>query len=203
MTAVANLPAYQDAELDTMADTVAHWGDIVAKALTSDAGRLRLRIDIRQRLQLGTLETLKVIEAAEQKHGDADLALRELGAEMLDRGEMPDATLRAYLVRALVRAPVTYRPGHNLADTWLRNIGIAVMVSLALAPWPHLRANRNRASKRRPSASTLVALALARHGHPLTEWQVERIYRDHNKLAERLAATIGPLTTLANGSSIQ
>jgi hypothetical protein len=186
---MTKLPRLAQAEIDTMVDTVVHWVELIDRLLTSEAGRLRLRIDIRERLKQGTIETLKVIAAAEQGHQDADLALRELGAEMLDRGEMPDATLRAYLVKALVMAPVTYHPGHNLADTWLRDIGIAVMVTLAGEHWPFLKPTRNPATKR-PSRSTIVALALTKRGYPLTEWQVGRIYGNHHKLAARLSASI-------------
>jgi hypothetical protein len=183
------LPMLVESEIDTMVDTVAHWVDVVGAMLTSDAGHLLLRNHIRKTLREGAIETLKVIAAAEQGHRDADLALRELGAEMLDRGEMPNATLRSYLVKALVMAPVSYPPGRNIADTWLRDIGIAVMVSLAKMHWPHLRPTRNRASKR-PSHSTIVALALSKRGYSLTEWQVGRIFGNHNKLAGRLSASM-------------
>jgi hypothetical protein len=183
------LPTLPQGEIDTMVDTVTCWVDRVAAALTSEFGHRLLRNDIRGRLQAGTIETLKLIAAAEQGHQDADLALREFGAEMLDRGEMPDATLRAYLVKALVAAPVTYPPGRNIADTWIRDIAISVLVALAMMHWPHLKATRNRASKRF-SISTIAALALTKRGHPLSEWQVGRIHGEHNKLAGRLSASI-------------
>jgi|SoiMethySBSTD1v2_1073268.scaffolds.fasta_scaffold1049621_1 hypothetical protein len=185
-----NLPTLIEAETDTMVNTVAHWVDVVDAMLTSDAGHLLLRNHLRRMLREGVIETLKVVTAAEQGHQDADLALRELGAEMLDRGEMPNATLRSYLVKALVTAPVRYPPGRNIADTWVRDIGIAVMVAMVMAHWPHLKATRNRAAKR-PSASTIVALALSKRGFSLTEWQVERIHGNHNRLAGRVSASIG------------
>jgi hypothetical protein len=184
------LPTLIEAEIDMMVDTVAHWVDVVGAMLTSDAGHLLLRNHPRKMLREGVVETLKVVTAAEQGHQDADLALRELGAEMLDCGEMPNATLRSYLVKALVTAPVRYPQGRNIADTWVRDIGIAIMVSLALIQWPYLKATRNPASKR-PSASTIVALALSKRGHILTEWQVGRIHGNHNKLAARLSASMG------------
>ena len=136
---MTNLPTLIEAEIDTMVDTVAHWVDHVGAVLTSDAGHLLLRNQIRKMLREGAIETLKVVTAAEQGHQDADLALRELGAEMLDRGEMPNATLRSYLVKALVTAPVPYPPGRNIADTWVRDIGIAVMVAMVMMHWPYLR----------------------------------------------------------------
>ena len=186
------LPTLIEAEIDMMVDTVAHWVDVVGAMLTSDAGHLLLRNHLRKMLREGVIETLKVVTAAEQGHQDADLALRELGAEMLDCGGMPNATLRSYLVKALVTAPVTYPQGRNLADTWVRDIGIAIMVSMALMQWPSYlkKATRNPATKR-PSASTIVALGLRKRGHILTEWQVGRIHGNHNKLAARLSASMG------------
>ena len=188
---MTNLPTLIEAEIDTMVDTVAHWVDHVGAVLTSDAGHLVLRNQMRRMLREGTLETLKVVTAAEQGHQDADLALRELGAEMLDRGEMPNATLRSYLVKALVNGtgPLPALTKHCRHG---RDIGIAIMVALVMMPWPHLRVTRNRATKR-PSASTIVALARRKHGHSLTEWQVERVSGDHNKLAGRLSASMDRL----------
>ncbi len=185
---MTTLPALIDDE-EVMVDTVVHWIDLVAQVLTSEAGHRRLQYDIRERLRLGTLETVKVIAAAEAGHQDADLALRQFGAQMLDRGEMPDAALRGYLVKALLIAPVTYPAGRNIADTWLRDIGIAVLVDLTIVHWPFLKPTRNRAS-RRPSASTIVSRALEKRGYTIGEWQVERVFSDHHKLAERLSASI-------------
>jgi hypothetical protein len=73
---------------EQMIATVVGWIDKIAALLTSEVGRLRMRQDIRMRPQLGTIEVMKVIAAAEAGHQDADIALRQLGVEMLDRGEM-------------------------------------------------------------------------------------------------------------------
>jgi hypothetical protein len=43
-----------------------------------------------------------------------------------------------------------------------------------------------------PSAAYFVSLVLRKRGHKLKEQQVNRIYRDHNKLAARLAASMRP-----------
>ena len=132
---------------------------------------------------------MKVIAAAEAGHQDADLALRQLGVEMLDRGEMPDVALRNFLQRALAAPIVTYPPGRNIADTWVRDIGISVMVAMAIETWG-LKATRNPASDL-PSASWIVAKALARRGFKkLGHRQVGRIYGDHYKLAARLCASM-------------
>ncbi|MGC2825112.1 MAG: hypothetical protein WA322_12900 [Pseudolabrys sp.] len=190
---MTKLPMLAQTDVDAMVDTVVGWVDRVAAILTSEAGRLRLRNDIRERLRQGTIPTMQVIKAARAGHEDADWALRKLIAEMIDRNEDLPTTLAGYTQEALFRAPVTYPPGHNIADYWLRDIGIAVMVDLAKMHWPFLKATRNPASKR-PSASTIVCLALRKHGVvQVTEGQVGRIYGNHRKLAARLSASMGDI----------
>ena len=78
---------------------------------------------------------MQVIAAAEAGHQDADLALRELAAEYLSSREEMPTELAAYVQRALLQPPVTYPPGRNIADTWMRDIGIAVLVQLAKERW--------------------------------------------------------------------
>ena len=76
----------------------------------------------------------------------------------------------------------------NVADLYVRDAAIAIMVGMAVLNW-RLKPTRNRASTR-PSASTVMEAALRQRSVNITEWQVERIYQDHLKLAERLSATI-------------
>jgi hypothetical protein len=169
-------------------DTVTQWVDRVAAALTSEASRLVLRNHIRAMLRESTIQTMQVIAAARAGHQDADIALRELAIETLDRGEPLPTALGAYVQEALLRAPVTYPPGRNIADTWLRDVAIAVLVMLAVDRW-HLPTTRNEATKS-PSACSLVAVALHRRGFKIGEYQVGRIFRDHSKIARRLSASI-------------
>jgi hypothetical protein len=177
---------------EQMITTVAGWIDKVAVMLTSEAGRLRMRRDIRERLDGGTIETMHVIAAAEAGHADADLALRELIAVKLDRREELSVALANYAQRALVMPVVTYPPGRNIADTWMRDVAIAVMVSLVVVQWG-LPPTRNAASGL-PSASWIVAKSLARRGFKkLGHRQVGRIYGEHHRLAGRLCASMSGL----------
>jgi hypothetical protein len=176
---------------DEMVDTIVHWIDLVAQMLTSETGHLMLRKGIQEALQKGTIGVLQVIEAARAGHEDADLALRQLIIEKLDRHEDLPVSLASYNQEALFRGPTIYPAGRNIADTWTRDIGIAVLVALAIAHWPPLRPTRNRASKR-PSGCSLVTAALNMRGHPLGERHVERIFADHGKIAVRLSASIPP-----------
>jgi hypothetical protein len=107
---------------EEMIDTVAHWIDQVGALLTTEAARIVLRDRIRAMVRAGTLPTMQVIEAARAGHEEADMALRELSVEMLDRGELPPAALRAYAQEALIKPPATYPAGRNIADTWLRDV---------------------------------------------------------------------------------
>lgn len=64
-----------------------------------------------------------------------------------------------------------------------------MLVSMTAECWG-LKATRNRASER-PSASTIVAAALTRHGFKkLGEWHVEKIFGEHVRLAGRLSASM-------------
>ena len=98
------------------------------------------------------------------------------------------AQMSAYTQEALLRGPVDYPAGANVVDHWMRDIGIAVLVTLAIEQW-HLKATRNRAAKR-PSASSIAAAALACRGHALSERRVETIYRDLDRVADRLSAEL-------------
>jgi hypothetical protein len=182
---MTTLPALVEAEA---VDIIAHWVDLIAKMLTTEAAHRVLRKHIREMVRQGTIPTMQVIAAARAGHQDADLALRELAVETLDRGEPLPTALGAYVQEALIRAPVTYPPGRNLADTWLRDIGIAVLAILAAERW-QLRATRNRATAR-PSACSVVAAGLERRGFKIGERQVERIVQDHGRVAQRLSASM-------------
>lgn len=176
---------------EEMIDTVAHWIDQVSALLTTEAARIVLRDHIRAMVRAGTLPTMQVIEAARAGHEEADMALRELSVEMLDRGELPPAALRAYAQEALIKPPATYPAGRNIADTWLRDVAIAVLVAMAAERWD-LKPARNRASNR-PSACSVVARALTRRGHNIGERQVERIFSNLGGVANRLSASIPPI----------
>lgn len=172
-----------------MVNTVVEWISRVGVMLIPEIGRARLRRDIGKRLRQGTIERMRVIEAARAGHEDADHALREFIAEMIDHGEELPTTLAAYAQEAMFRPPAVYPPGQNIAGTWLRNVTIAGLVAMACATWG-LKPTRNRASTR-PSGASVVAPALKRCGFDIGERQVERIYNEHTQVAFRLSASLG------------
>jgi hypothetical protein len=172
--------------------TISHWHDLIGGLMTAEAARAIIRNDICNRLTAGTLDIAWVIEAAERGHQDADLALRAYAATFADQGrwnELP-VQVQGYSVRALLRAPTTYPRGKNVIDTLTRDIGIGVMVNLAAERWS-LSPTRGR-SNLEPSASYFVALALRKRRTRLKEQQVARVYREHHRLAAKLAASMTP-----------
>ena len=88
---MAELPAtISEAE---MIDTVAHWFDLFTKLLTTESSRLYTQIWLKRLVRQGTIPTVRVIQWANEGHADADIALRQVVAEMLDQSERPPATI--------------------------------------------------------------------------------------------------------------
>ena len=172
-------------------DTIAGWIDRVKDKLESETGRQVLRTTIVEKLRAGAVSRIKVIAAAEAGHQDADLALREFAAECISRRQEMPTELAAFVQKALLQPPVSYPSGRNLADTWMRDIGIAVLVQLTMDRW-RLPKSRSHISKNpeRLSACYLVGLALVRHGINLGERRVEKIFDGHVRLTERVSALL-------------
>jgi hypothetical protein len=174
-------------------EVIVGWIGLVAERMTSERGRQDLRNHIRDRLlRQEAIPRMQVIAAAEGGNVEADWALRELATEYISRREEMPTEVANYVQRALLRPPANRDQGRNVADTWERDIIIAIVVDLADFSWPEVALTRNRASKR-PSICSLVSLALNKRGHPMGERQVERIYRERGKLVERLSASIPPI----------
>lgn len=182
------MPLPPDFSQDEAVEVIMEMIDRIAEKITSDAGRKTLREYIQKKLREGTLAIMDVIAAARAGNDDADVVLRELAIEMLDRGEMPGAALRAYTQEALRRAPIPSPRGRNIADTWKRDVGIAALVH-AVAVLFELPRTRNPASKQ-PSAAWLASLALNRKGFSLGERQVNKICGNVDEVAAKLYATI-------------
>jgi hypothetical protein len=172
---------------------IGHWYDYnIGHVMTAEVGRAIIRKDICDRLQAATIDVAWVIEAANAGHQDADLALRAYASTFADQGRWNDLPrqIQGYMVGAMLRPPTTYPRGKNIADTWTRDLGIAVMVDMAAARWS-LPPTRGRSTEE-PSAAYFVAIVLRQRGIKLKEQQVNRIYNSHNKLAARLAASMKP-----------
>jgi len=133
------LPVLAEAEMETMVATLVHMIDRVAEMLMPEAAHRYFRNDLRERLRQGTIEAMKVIALARAGSADADLALRELIAEMIGRKETIPTSLEGYAQEALLRAPVTYPAGRNFLDNWTRDVAVAILVAFAILHWPPLK----------------------------------------------------------------
>jgi hypothetical protein len=174
---------------DMMIETAERWIDAIAEKMKSEHAHAMLRDHIREMLRQGTLPTMAVIAAARQGNEDADFALRKRIAEAIDNDEKLPTSLKAFNQEALFSPPLGRgRRGDNITDLYVRDLGIAIMVGMAVMFFG-LRPGRNRVSKQ-PSASHIVALALKRRGFKLSEWQIEKIFGQFGTVAARLSATI-------------
>jgi hypothetical protein len=93
---VTNVPALIEAEI---VGTIEHWHDLVAAAMTAEAGRRIIQSDIFRRLLAGTIETAWVIAAADAGHQGADLALRTFAATFIDQGREPELSAQVRAIR--------------------------------------------------------------------------------------------------------
>lgn len=156
--------------------------------MTGEFGRKALREGFKQMILTGAIPTMKVIEAARDGHEDADLALREMIIEMINRHEELPTELAAYNIEALMRAPAAYPGGRNLANTWTRDIGIAILVEIVAARWD-LPLSRNPASNKPCAASVVTAALGSRLKPPIGEAAVVKIHREHDQMVDRLKAS--------------
>ena len=151
----------------------------IEQRMTADYSRAFLEAILRWQLQQGLIETLQVIAWADAGDEIADAALRQVYAEMCDRGEEPSATLKAYGIKAVLRGPVGRGDGRNTwFDNWRRDIGIGCLVFWTMHRFGFNTYSRNREQRRRqqPSPSSLVSDALGRKGINVGEKRVENIY---------------------------
>ena len=181
-----------------MIDTVTRWFDLASVMMNTDNSRLAVQAWLKALIRQGTIPAVRVIEWANGGVADADIALRQIAAEMLDRGETPPTTIAGYAAQALNKPQVARRKGGDVADNWLRDCCIAVLVSLAVERWhPHLPMSRNRASKS-PSACSVVSAALIKRRINIGERRVEKIHQQFAALLPAHAAWRASLLSAPN-----
>jgi len=166
---------------NVMVETVAHWFDLAVELLSTENSRRYMQAQLKRLIRQGTIEAARVIAWANDGWADADIALRHLCGEMIDRGEELPKTLGGYSVTALNRAPVARRKGGDAVDNWLRDQCITVLVSVAVERWYPLPPTRNRASKK-PSACSVVSRALGKRRISIGERRVETIFKEYADL---------------------
>ena len=129
----------------------------------------------------------EIVYFAENDSKEADLALRELIAERVDRGEPLGAVLGAYNIR-LLNPLRPRRHGPPMADNFVRDVGISALVASLLERFLELRKGKNPASKR-ASAYSIASRALieANLGIVLGGPGVERIWRRYEPAVAGMA----------------
>jgi hypothetical protein len=176
---------------------ISEWVETIQEKMSASYTREWLEAALREHLQKGLVETLKVIEWAERdKCPIADAALRRVYAEMRDRREEPPVTLEAYIIKTLERGAVPRGRGHFWFDNWRRDIGVACLVYAIMQRYG-LRPTRNREQHRRrqPSASSMLAEALGRRRVNLSESRVQNIWLE---LQDQVAAYLQAMTQEAD-----
>jgi hypothetical protein len=152
---------------------VAKWASLIRDRLTKDFSREWLERTLRQALRgVGVTEperltiAIKAVEAAEQGDEIADLALREVAGELMERptGLAGDGQILAYLQRAARRDLHKSRRGGHWASNWYRDVAVCILVHLVCEEFGVLptRNRESRRSGRDPSGCSLVAAGLAR-----------------------------------------
>jgi hypothetical protein len=139
----------------------------IQERLTAESAREWLLKTLKEYLRQGLIPTLDVIDSARKGDEIADQALRDVGAEMLNQGEMPPAALRAYCLEALVRGPVERGRGHAFCcDNFTRDIVIPGLMFHAIEYFGHLELKITRRPNvpSRPSYASIVTEALKRAG---------------------------------------
>jgi hypothetical protein len=118
---------------------------------------------------------LLLIEFARAGWDDADIALREMFIERANRTEEISPYLRTYIAGIISRpinAPVGPKPATNIAA----DIAIAMVVFTLMLPPHNLKAQRS--TRRKPSACSVAAQALAEAGlHRGGEQAIEKIWK--------------------------
>jgi hypothetical protein len=130
----------------------------------SNAGRAFARMIIKQWAGLHPFNMDQLVQLANAGWDDADLALREMIAEYVDRGKALPSVLAAYNVALL--NPHRVRParphGRHKATNILQDIFIVTLAMELMVQFPGLKPTRSQnGKKRQPSACSNIAAAQA------------------------------------------
>ncbi|WP_354097139.1 hypothetical protein [Bradyrhizobium sp. S3.2.12] len=176
-----------------MIGVVSHWFDLAHELLQKESSHRFTQARMKALIRQGTIPTVKVIGWANYGAADAHIALLEVAAEMMDRGEELPRTIAGYAIQHLGKPPPPRRKGRDAADNWLRDQCIAVLVALSVERWhQQLPMSRNRAS-RWPSACSVVSAALIRRRINVSEKRVEKIFQQFSDLLPAHQAWQGEL----------
>jgi len=174
-------------KFETMVDQVVGWIDQMEMAhrMTPEAWQRRLENSIRPALFAGKLSVMQVIAAAERCRA-IDVALRKTLVE----GDLPAniatlPALQAYGDRALLRDITADPPGFE--DNYPRDVGITILMTLAMVKWPYLGKRVKNPASKHVSASMVVAEALnRRHIVNITHHAVVKVFDSYDLIVARM-----------------
>ena len=166
-------------------ETLGGWLDRIEEYMSAEWSRRIIEHDIYGRLHSGAASMAAAMEAVKQGDPVVYAALKKYAVEVLDdptRDEELKAQLRAFIISALeYPAELSYPQGHGGIDTISRDVAVAVLVNKTMLQW----------SLTDTKAAAYVSKALRRRGiKRLGQPTVLKIYRTHQKLAQKLASEI-------------
>lgn len=146
---------------------------VIRERMAADYSREWLETNLKDFLRRGLIETLKVIEAADQGDEIAHRALVCVHAEM----QTPPAQLKAYVERAAIHGPKNRKAGRRPYDNWRRDIGLAVLIywvanQFGLNPTRQLESRHAHP----PSGASVVAAASHRKGFNISEKRLNNLW---------------------------
>ncbi|MET4201315.1 hypothetical protein [Bradyrhizobium sp. LA6.12] len=136
---------------------------------------------IRQFVESSSLNAARIVESAVHGCGEADMALREIITDKLDRGEPLGAVLAAYNVR-LIHPDIVRVRGKSKVTNLLQDVMIAGLVLELIERFPPLKPTRSQVGRKTcPSACSIAAAALAQSGlHRGEERAVQVIWQRYS-----------------------
>jgi hypothetical protein len=117
------------------AEIVTKWVAAVRNRFDTSFSKEWLETALRRELRSGDSLTFAILAVGAADQGDeiADAALREVGAELMERrsGRLGEGQILAYLQRVALNPPHERGRGRAWYDEYQRNVGICVLIS-----WP-------------------------------------------------------------------
>jgi hypothetical protein len=159
-------------------DAVSQWVARVRVGFEVGYSRAWLEQTLKDHLREGLITVVNVVTAAEQGDEIADVCLRHVGAELMERreGRLGEAQIIAYAQRRLVQPLHVRKRGRSSYDDWVRDLWICFLIDLTCRHFG-VRATRSRHSRRgerHPSGCSIVTEALRRNGRYLEEATIQR-----------------------------
>jgi hypothetical protein len=175
--------------------------DLGVAPLHPEAGRAFTRRLVKQYALMHPFNMDEIVKCAEAGWDDADIALRELVAEYVDRGEAMPAVLAAYNVRLINPNYVqpTKPHGKKKADNILKDMVVVTLVMELITRFPLEPTRFQLGRKRKHSACSIAADVTTEAGlHRGGEAAIQKIWSRYQKAVLPGRAAEAALLTTKN-----